>query len=242
MAGIGLSVDAMADAVRAYRIGQSGFVYRVRDDGSIVVHRGAALADGTHKLQALPGFSSAMAQRLPGRADFAQASYAAPDGKRLVAASYVPDLNLYVVAEVPEAEALGGIARASTLAALVASEVRSLAQRSASAAREIKDLISDSVDKVEAGSRLVDSAGGTMAETVDSVRRVADLMAGIDAASGEQGEGITRVNGAIEAMDDNTRWNAALVEQATAAALALQEQSARLAQVVAGFSLAEDGA
>jgi methyl-accepting chemotaxis protein len=117
--------------------------------------------------------------------------------------------------------------------------VRSLAQRSAGAAREIKDLISDSVGKVEAGSRLVDAAGMTMADVVDSVRRVADLMGEIAAASGEQSDSIARVNGSIEAMDDNTRQNAALVEQAAAAAMALQDQSARLAQVVAAFRLEE---
>jgi methyl-accepting chemotaxis protein len=124
--------------------------------------------------------------------------------------------------------------------AVVASEVRSLAQRSAGAAKEIKDLISDSVGKVEAGSRLVDAAGMTMADVVDSVRRVADLMGEIAAASGEQSDSIARVNGSIEAMDDNTRQNAALVEQAAAAAMALQDQSARLAQVVAAFRLEEE--
>ncbi|HEX8787940.1 MAG TPA: methyl-accepting chemotaxis protein [Telluria sp.] len=443
VAGLGLSVDAMADSVRAYKVGQSGSVYLVHDDGNIVVHRDAKLADGEHNIKDLPGFSPELAKQLLGKAAYAHASYDAPDGKRLVASSFVPELNLYVIAEVPEAEALGGIARASTLAALVAalvggglglcviwmvaraiaapvaraaallgeiadgkgdltrrmpvesrdevgalaeafnrfvsslnhtmsevrgstvaiasasgeiaagngdlstrteqqsanleqtvatiaqltatvkqnadhartanqlvmeargqaekggevvgevvatmgsisdssrriadiigvidgiafqtnilalnaaveaarageqgrgfavvaSEVRSLAQRSASAAKEIKDLISDSVGKVQAGSRLVDAAGMTMAEVVDSVRRVADLMAEIAAASGEQSDSIARVNGSIEAMDDSTRQNAALVEQAAAAAMALQDQSARLAQVVAAFRLAED--
>jgi methyl-accepting chemotaxis protein len=125
--------------------------------------------------------------------------------------------------------------------AVVASEVRNLAQRSAAAAKEIKELISDSVDKVATGSRLVDTAGSTMGDIVASVRRVADLMGEIAAASAEQSDGIARVNGAIEEMDDSTRQNAALVEQAAAAAMALQDQSARLAQVVAAFRL-EDGA
>jgi methyl-accepting chemotaxis protein len=443
VAGVGLSVDAMADSVRAYKVGQSGFVYLVRDDGNIIVHRDPRLADGAHNIKDLPGFSPGLAQQLLAKSGYAHASYAAPDGTRLVASSFVPELNLYVIAEVPEDEALGGIARASTLAALVAalvggglgmcviwmvaraiaapvaraaallgeiadgkgdltrrmpvesrdevgalaaafnrfvsslnrtmsevrgstvaiasasgeiaagnsdlssrteqqsanleqtvatiaqltatvkqnadhahtanrlvmaargqaeqggeavgevvatmgsisassrriadiigvidgiafqtnilalnaaveaarageqgrgfavvaSEVRSLAQRSAGAAKEIKDLISDSVGKVEAGSRQVDAAGATIAEVVDSVRRVADLMGEIAAASGEQSQGIARVNGSIEAMDDNTRQNAALVEQAAAAAMALQDQSARLAQVVAGFRLEQD--
>jgi methyl-accepting chemotaxis protein len=442
VAGLGLSVDAMADSVRAYKIGQSGQVYLVRDDGNIIVHRDARLADGEHNIKDLPGFSPELVRQLLGKEAYAHASYDAPAGRRLLASSFVPELNLYVVAEVPEAEALGGIARDSTLAALVAalvggglglcviwmvaraiaapvaraaallgeiadgkgdltrrmpvesrdevgvlaeafnrfvsslnrtmsevrgstvaiasasgeiaagnsdlssrteqqsanleqtvatiaqltatvkqnaghartanqlvmaargqaekggeavgdvvatmgsisdssrriadiigvidgiafqtnilalnaaveaarageqgrgfavvaSEVRSLAQRSAGAAKEIKDLISDSVGKVEAGSRQVDAAGATIAEVVESVRRVAGLMGEIAAASGEQSDSIARVNGSIEAMDDNTRQNAALVEQAAAAALALQDQSARLAQVVAAFRLEE---
>ncbi|NIA57108.1 HAMP domain-containing protein [Massilia sp. TW-1] len=444
VAGIGLGVDAMADSVRAYKIGQSGFVYLVRGDGGIVVHRDAKLADGSHNIRDLPGFSDALAKRLLAGEKFVHATYAAPDGKRLVASSFVPELDLYVIAEVPETEALGGIARDATISALVAalaggaiglaliwfvsraiaapvaraaallgeiadgkgdltrrmpvegrdevgmlaeafnrfvsalnrtmsevrgstvaiagasseiaagngdlssrteqqsanlertvttiaqltgtvqqnadhaksanqlalaareqaekggevvgevvatmgsitdssrriadiigvidgiafqtnilalnaaveaarageqgrgfavvaSEVRNLAQRSAAAAKEIKELISDSVDKVATGSRLVDTAGSTMGEIVASVRRVADLMGEIAAASAEQSEGIARVNGAIEEMDDSTRQNAALVEQAAAAAMALQDQSARLAQVVAAFRL-EDGA
>jgi methyl-accepting chemotaxis protein len=121
--------------------------------------------------------------------------------------------------------------------AVVASEVRNLAQRSAAAAREIKELINDSVGKVEAGARLVDTAGDTMTGIVQAVQRVADLMTEIDAASTEQSQGIVQVNQSIAAMDDVTQQNAALVEQAAAAAGALEEQTARLAQVVATFKL-----
>jgi methyl-accepting chemotaxis protein len=444
VAGIGLSVDAMADAVRAYKIGESGFVYLVRDDGNILVHRDTKLADGAHDIKDLPGFGDGLKSRLLAKQRFVHAGYAAPDGKRLVAASFVPELNMYVVAEVPEAEALGGIAGSASIAALVAalvgggvgllaifmvsraiaapvaraaamlgeiadgkgdltrrmpvegrdevgllaqafnrfvsslnhtmsevrgstvaiagasseiaagngdlssrteeqaaslertvatitqltatvkqnadharsanqlvlaargqaekggevvgevvrtmgaisdssrriadiigvidgiafqtnilalnaaveaarageqgrgfavvaSEVRNLAQRSAAAAREIKDLISASVGQVEAGGKLVDSAGATMAGIVDAVRRVADLMGEIAAASAAQSEGIGRVNQTIAAIDDTTRQNAALVEEAAAAAMALQDQSARLAQVVAAFRLEEQG-
>jgi len=444
VAGIGLSVDAMADAVRAHKIGASGFVYLVRDDGNILVHRDAKLADGAHNIKDLPGFGDELRARLLAKQRYVHAGYAAPDGKRVVAASFVPELNMYVVAEVPEAEALGGIAGSASIAALVAalvggavglfaifmvsraiaapvaraaamlgeiadgkgdltrrmpvegrdevgllaeafnrfvsslnhtmnevrgstvaiagasseiaagngdlssrteeqaaslertvatitqltatvkqnadharsanqlvmaacgqaekggdvvgevvqtmgaisdssrriadiigvidgiafqtnilalnaaveaarageqgrgfavvaSEVRNLAQRSAAAAREIKDLISASVDQVEAGGKLVDSAGATMAGIVEAVRRVADLMGEIATASEAQSEDIGRVNQTIAAIDDSTRQNAALVEEAAAAAMALQDQSARLAQVVSAFRLEEQG-
>ncbi|ALU90856.1 methyl-accepting chemotaxis protein [Herbaspirillum rubrisubalbicans M1] len=121
--------------------------------------------------------------------------------------------------------------------AVVASEVRSLAQRSASAAREIKTLIDDSVTKVEAGSKLVDEAGQTMNEVVASVKRVSDIVAEITAASAEQTQGIEQINNAVAQMDENTQQNAALVEQAAAAAKALQEQAARLSQTVSVFHL-----
>jgi methyl-accepting chemotaxis protein len=121
--------------------------------------------------------------------------------------------------------------------AVVASEVRSLAQRSAAAAKEIKALIGDSVDKVDAGSKLVDQAGATMNEVVDSVKRVTDIMAEILAASQEQTAGIEQVNRAITQMDQVTQQNAALVEQAAAAALSLQEQAGTLSEVVSVFRL-----
>ncbi len=128
--------------------------------------------------------------------------------------------------------------------AVVATEVRNLAQRSASAAREIKGLIGSSVERVDAGARLVDEAGSTMNDIVASVRRVTDIMAEISRASAEQSAGIGQVNEAIGQMDEATRQNAALVQQATAAAAALEEEAERLAQVVSVFRLeaANDGA
>jgi methyl-accepting chemotaxis protein len=121
--------------------------------------------------------------------------------------------------------------------AVVASEVRNLAQRSAAAAKEIKTLIGDSVDKVDTGAKLVDQAGSTMQEVVESVKRVTDIIAEITAASEEQTAGIEQVNQAISQMDQVTQQNASLVEQATAAAESMQEQSRSLAQVVSVFKL-----
>jgi methyl-accepting chemotaxis protein-1 (serine sensor receptor) len=121
--------------------------------------------------------------------------------------------------------------------AVVAAEVRSLAQRSASAAKEIKTLIGDSVEKVDAGAKLVDQAGATMQEVVDSIRRVTDIMSEITAASQEQTSGIEQVNQAIAQMDNATQQNAALVEQAAAAAQSMQAQAARLLQLVNMFKL-----
>ena len=121
--------------------------------------------------------------------------------------------------------------------AVVASEVRNLAQRSAAAAKEIKSLIGDSVEKVEAGSKLVDDAGKTMDEIVRSVQQVAGYMNDITLASQEQSEGIEQVNQAITQMDEVTQQNAALVEQAAAAAEDMQAQATILAQLVSAFKL-----
>jgi methyl-accepting chemotaxis protein len=121
--------------------------------------------------------------------------------------------------------------------AVVASEVRSLAQRSAAAAKEIKALIGDSVAKVQTGSALVSEAGSTMEQVVASVRRVSDIVAEISAASGEQSNGIAQVNAAIVQMDGATQQNAALVEEAAAAAASLQDQAALLVALVGEFRI-----
>ncbi|MFN4237403.1 MAG: methyl-accepting chemotaxis protein [Vogesella sp.] len=126
--------------------------------------------------------------------------------------------------------------------AVVASEVRNLAQRSAAAAKEIKGLIGDSVEKVESGTRLVDEAGRTMEEIVSSIRRVTDIMSEISAASIEQSSGIEQVNLAVSQMDENTQKNAALVEEAAAAAESLEEQAANLRDAVAIFKVDQHAA
>ncbi|ATQ74018.1 methyl-accepting chemotaxis protein [Massilia violaceinigra] len=442
VAGLGLSVTSLADTIRAYRIGQSGFVSLVRANGLVLVHRDPALADGKHYLKDLPGYDEALSKTLLSGAKFTHAETDLGAARRMVVSSFVADLNMYVVAEVPEAEVLGNVARDATVSALVAaligggiglfgiflisraiagpvaraahmlsdiaggngdltrrmpvessdevgelaaafnrfvsslnltisqvrgstetiaaasseiaagnmdlsgrteaqassleetaaameqmtstvkqnaenasqanqlvvsasthavkggevvgqvvstmgsitdssrkivdiigvidgiafqtnilalnaaveaarageqgrgfavvaSEVRNLAQRSASAAREIKTLIDDSVQKVDAGSRLVDEAGVTMHQIVTSVQQVADLMSEIAAASFEQSQGIGQINHSISAMDDATQQNAALVEEAAAAAKSLQDQAANLASVVSVFKLDE---
>ena len=121
--------------------------------------------------------------------------------------------------------------------AVVAGEVRSLAQRSAEAAKEIKTLIGASVERVESGSRLVEDAGGAMTEIVASVQRVADIIGEISAAAREQSDGINQVNAAVGQLDQMTQQNAALVEESAAAAESLKEQSQRLATAISVFRL-----
>lgn len=125
--------------------------------------------------------------------------------------------------------------------AVVASEVRNLAQRSASAAKEIKALIDNSVEKVDAGSRLVDKAGNTMSEIVTGIHKVSDVVSEISSASSEQSAGIEQINQAVVHMDETTQQNAALVEEAAAAASALQDQAEKLTELVSFFKLREMG-
>jgi len=121
--------------------------------------------------------------------------------------------------------------------AVVAAEVRNLAQRSAAAAKEIKTLIGDSVDKVEVGTKLVNDAGKTMEEIVNAVKRVTDIMSEISAASAEQSQGIEQVNQAITQMDEVTQQNAALVEEAAAAAESLEEEAQNLTRSISVFKI-----
>jgi methyl-accepting chemotaxis protein len=126
--------------------------------------------------------------------------------------------------------------------AVVASEVRSLAQRSAGAAREIKELIQSSVERVEQGTELVNQAGATMSEVVGSIRRVTTLMGEISAASAEQNAGVAQIGEAISEMDKATQQNAALVEESASAAQSLNSQAQQLVDTVAVFKLAREGA
>ena len=442
VAGLGLSVNALAQAVRNYKLGQSGYVYLVRANGMILIHRDPKLVDGKHQLSDMQGMTPALAKRLLGGEAFVADSFKDANGEQLVASSFIPELNAYLVAQVPEAEVLAGIASGAAMTSLiaaiigggigmlaifvvsraiaapvvhaaellediasgggdltrrmpvesqdeigalagafnkfveslnatvlrvrdssrtigaatgdiangnmdlsarteaqasnleetaaameqltstvhnntanaeqanklmagtadsarrgrqvvgqvvekmasitassnkisdiigvidgiafqtnilalnaavevarageqgrgfavVASEVRNLAQRSAAAAREIKELITESVQQVADGGKLADSAGAAMQDIVNSVQNVAGLMAGIASASKEQSLGIDQVNQAVTQMDDTTQQNAALVEQAAAAAQSLSEQAARLEEVVGLFKLKE---
>jgi methyl-accepting chemotaxis protein len=445
IAGLGLSADALANSIRSYRLGKSGFVYLVNKDGVLMVHRDRSLLDGHHTLDKQPGFTPELARALLARQEFASAHYDAPAGRQFVASSYVPELGLYVVAEVPEAEVLGNIGRTAAVSAIIAAvvggavglaaiwfvsgaisapvmgaagmlgeiadgegdlsrrlqadgedevgklaqafnrfvgslsgtigkvrdsshviagaseeiargnmdlsarteaqassieetaaameeltttvrhnaenameanrlvsetaqsaekggavvaevvrtmgaitessrkiseiigvidgiafqtnilalnaaveaarageqgrgfavvagEVRTLAQRSSAASKEIRQLILDSVAKVDAGSALADGAGHAMEAIVASVRRAEVLMRDIASSSQEQSLGITQVNQAIAQMDDATQQNAALVEEAAAAAAALQEQARELDAIVGTFKLASGAA
>jgi methyl-accepting chemotaxis protein len=121
--------------------------------------------------------------------------------------------------------------------AVVAGEVRNLAQRSAAAAKEIKELITDSVERVETGSSLVDQAGSTMDEVVTAIRRVTSIMGEITSASAEQSDGVSQIGEAVSQMDQTTQQNAALVEQSAAAAASLKQQAAALVEAVAVFKL-----
>ena len=125
---------------------------------------------------------------------------------------------------------------------MVASEVRSLAGRSADAAKEIKSLINASIERVEQGTRLVDQAGVTMAEVVNSIKRVTDIMGEISAASAEQSAGVAQVGEAITQMDQVTQQNAALVEESAAAAESLKSQAQQLVSAVSVFKLGQDEA
>ena len=125
---------------------------------------------------------------------------------------------------------------------MVAGEVRSLAGRSAEAAKEIKTLITDSVEKVDLGTQQVAQAGSTMDEIVTSIQRVADIVGEIASASREQSTGIGQINTAVTQLDTVTQQNAALVEQTSAASAALQEQARQLAQLAASFQLGDNHA
>ncbi|RZJ07211.1 MAG: methyl-accepting chemotaxis protein, partial [Rubrivivax sp.] len=441
-AGLGLAINELARAIGSYKIAGSGFAFLVRADGSVMIHADAALADGRHFLKDLPGLTEATARGLLGGQAFSHATIEAPGGARYVASSFIPELNAYVIAEVPQQELLGPVNRAVQIAtglatvvggafallvillvsraiagpvrraavllseiadghgdltrrmdvetddevgqlatafnrfvsslselvqqvrvssdsiatgsseissgnadlsqrteeqasnlqqtaasmeqltatvkqnaenartaaqlsagasevaarggavvgqvvktmeeitassrqigdiisvidgiafqtnilalnaaveaarageqgrgfAVVAAEVRALAQRSAGAAKEIKTLIEQSVEKVGHGAAQVSEAGQTMDDILRQVSRVNDLVGEISSASSEQSQGIGQVGDAVTQLDQVTQQNAALVEQSAAAAESLKHQAARLAQLMSVFHVDE---
>ena len=442
VAGLGLGVDALAKSVGAYRIGQTGHVFLVRGNGAIMMHGDASLVDGHHFFKDMPGIGDALSQQLLGGKDFAQARVEAGGDARFVASAYIPELDAYVIAEVPESELLGPVNRAIRIAtliavlvgglfalavialvsraiagpvrraatllgeiadgqgdltrrmtvestdeigqlglafnrfvaslseivrqvrasgeaiatgsseiahgnhdlsqrteeqasnlqqtaasmeelthtvrqnadnarsaaqivagasesaahggdvvrqvvatmehitdssrriadivgvvdgiafqtnilalnasveaarageqgrgfAVVADEVRSLAQRSGTAAREIKALIARSVEEVEGGAVQVSQAGKAMDDIVAQVGRVNTLVGEIASASHEQSQGIGQVGDAVAQLDQVTQQNAALVEESAAAAESLKVQAARLAELMGAFTIAD---
>ena len=442
VAGLGLGVDALAKAVEGYRIGETGHVFLVRSNGAILMHSDPSLVDGRHLFKDMPGIRDALASQLLAGKDFAQARVSAAGGARFIASAFIPELQAYVIAEVPESELLGPINRANRIAtliaavvgglfalvvvllvsraiaspvrraatllaeiadgkgdltrrmtvetedeigqlasafnrfvaslsaivrqvrasgesiatgsseiahgnqdlsqrteeqasnlqqtaasmeelthtvrqnadnaraaaqlvggaaesasqggevmrkvvttmayitessrriadivavvdgiafqtnilalnaaveaarageqgrgfAVVAGEVRSLAQRSATAAREIKGLIARNVEEVEGGAAQVQLAGKAMEDIVTQVGRVNSLVGEIASASGEQSQGIGQVGDAVNQLDQVTQQNAALVEESAAAAESLKVQAARLAELMAAFTVAE---
>ena len=442
VAGLGLDVDALAKSIAAYRIGQTGHVFLVRGNGAVLMHADASLVDGRHFFKDMPGVGDALSQQLLGGKEFAQARVDAGGDARFVASAYIPELDAYVIAEVPEAELLGPVNRAIRIAtliavvvgglfalvviavvsraiagpvrraatllgeiadgqgdltrrmtvestdevgqlalafnrfvgslseivrqvrasgesiatgsseiahgnhdlsqrteeqasnlqqtaasmeeltqtvrqnadnarqaaqivggasesaahggvvvrevvatmehisqssrqiadivgvvdgiafqtnilalnasveaarageqgrgfAVVADEVRSLAQRSGTAAREIKALIARSVEEIEGGALQVTRAGKAMDELVAQVGRVNVLVGEIASASNEQSQGIGQVGDAVAQLDQVTQQNAALVEESAAAAESLKVQAARLAELMGAFTIAE---
>jgi len=236
VAGLGLSVKAMADAVRAHKVGKSGHVFLARSNGTIVLHREAALSDGEHNMKDLPGFSAELIRTLFDRKQFTHAFHDSPRGKLIVASSYVPELDMYVVAEVPESEVLGDLARSATIAALVAGVVgggvglfviflvsRAIAAPVARAAAMLGEIAEgkgdltrrmpvESGDEVgalaEAFNRFVSSLNHTMSE----VRRSSQAIAG---ASSEIAAGNMNLSSRTEAQASSLEETAAAMEELT---------------------------
>ncbi|PRC91318.1 methyl-accepting chemotaxis protein [Solimicrobium silvestre] len=120
VSGLGLSVDTLANTIRSYHVGKSGFVYLVRANGSMLIHRDPALVDGNHFLKDLPGFNQELSSKLLSGEKFTSSIYSSQAGKQIVASSFVPELNLYVIAEVPESEVLGNVMKTAFISAMVA--------------------------------------------------------------------------------------------------------------------------
>ena len=199
--GVGLAVDALADTIRNYRVDKSGFVYLVRANGSILMHRDAALADGKHFLKDVPGFSADLSGKLLSGAKFTYASYAGERGTQIVASSFVPELNLYVIVEVPEAEVLGNVGRTAAISVGVAALIgggiglllivlisRAIAAPVARAADMLRDIASgngdlsrrmkvESADEIGALAEAFNCFVSSLNRTISDIRRSTDTIA-----------------------------------------------------------------
>ncbi|MEG0881679.1 MAG: methyl-accepting chemotaxis protein, partial [Janthinobacterium sp.] len=236
IAGMGLSVDAMAETIRSYKVGQTGFVYLVRANGSLLIHRDPALADGKHQLKDLPGFDEALSKTLLTGNKYTYASYAAPSGKQLVAASFIPELNLYVVAEVPEAEVLGNVMRSALIAALIAGLVgggialliiyvisRAIAAPVARAADMLGDIASGNGDLSRRMAVESDDEVGALASAFNrfiaslnvTIREVRDSTEAIASASSQIASGNLDLSARTEAQASSLEETAAAMEELT---------------------------
>jgi methyl-accepting chemotaxis protein len=256
VAGIRDAAETIATAAREIAAGNTSLSHRTEEQASSLQQTAASLeqltttvkqnADSAHQANKLAASASDVAVK-GGNVikDVVQTMDAITQSSRKISEiiSVIDEIafqtNILALNAAVEAARAGEQGRGF---AVVAAEVRNLAQRSANAAKEIKALISDSVAKVDTGSKLVETAGQTMDDILSSVGRVTDIMSSISAASQEQSLGIQEVNNAVAQMDKITQQNAAFVEQAAATATSMDEQTANLLTTVRGYRLPADTA
>ena len=241
IAGLGLSVDSLAQTVRSYKVGESGSVFLVRGNGSILVHRDPDLADGAHWLKDLPGFSASLSSALLDKKPFVHAVYDTAEGPHIVASSYVPELDLYVLAELPEAQVLGDMRRTIALTSLIAAVVgggigllvilfvsRAIAAPVGRAARMLEEIadghgdlsrrmLVESADEVGVLGSAFNRFVSSLERMVGAVRQAADS---ISVASSEVAQG-----------------NLDLSQRTEEAASALQHTAASLAQLTSSVQV-----
>ena len=257
VAGLGLSIEAMGQSVRAYKVGESGHVYLVRENGTILLHRDSALSDGKHNIKDQPGFTPQLATQLLGKTNFSHAELASSQGTLIVASSYIPQLGLYVVAEVPEREVLGDLARSATIAALVAGVIgggiamlvvflvsRAIAApvaRAATMLGEIADGNGDltrrmpveSEDEVGALAHAFNRFVSSLNKTMNNVRDSTNAIAG---ASAEIAMGNLNLSSRTESQASSLEETAAAMEELTSTVRQNAENARQANLLVSGAS------
>ncbi len=236
VAGLGLSVNALAEAVRNYKLGQSGYVFLVRANGTVLIHRDPKMVDGKHQLADMQGMTPALAKRLMGGEAFVADSFKGAEGETLVASSFIPELNAYLVAQVPEAEVLAGIARGAAMTSLIAAVIgggigmlaifaiaRAIASPVARAAELLEDIASGGGDltrrmpvqsKDELGA--LAAAFNKFVESLNAtILRVRDSSRAIGAATGDIASGNMDLSARTEAQASNLEETAAAMEELT---------------------------